>query len=90
MLLLRLHVYRPIKTLKPINYLKIVMLTSPGFFFKEANLYLRTGRAGGFHRANEVKLYLAEDTAFIAHLKSKQKLRKAAHICPKGLVSEMC
>ena len=27
------------QNLKPINYLKIVMLTSPGFFFKEANLY---------------------------------------------------
>ena len=26
--------------LKPINYLKIVMLTSPGFFFKEANLLM--------------------------------------------------
>ena len=24
----------------PINYLKIVKLTFPGFFFKEANLYI--------------------------------------------------
>ena len=39
MLLVRLHVYRFIKTLKPINYLKIVMLTSPGFSFKEAHLF---------------------------------------------------
>ena len=32
-------------------------------------LYLNTGQAGGFHRVNEVKCYLGEDTAFIAHVK---------------------
>ena len=35
-----LFVYMYIDLLKPINYLKIVMLTSPGFFFKEANLFI--------------------------------------------------
>ena len=28
------------KNLKRVNYLKIVTLTSPGFFFREANLFL--------------------------------------------------
>ena len=37
MLLVRLHVSRSIKTQ---SYLKIMMLTSPGFFFKEANLFV--------------------------------------------------
>ena len=27
------------QNLKPMNYLKIVMVTSPGFFFKEANFF---------------------------------------------------
>ena len=31
--------YKTQDYLKPVNYLKLVMLTSPGFFKKEANLY---------------------------------------------------
>ena len=34
--------------------------------------YLRMGQAGGFHGVNEVKRYLVEDTAFIAHAKGKK------------------
>ena len=34
-----LFVYMYISKIKPINYLKIFMLTSPGFFFKEAHLF---------------------------------------------------
>ena len=34
--------------------------------------FLRTGREGGFHRVNEVKRYLAEDTAFMAHVKGEK------------------
>ena len=36
--------------------------------------YLRTGQADGFPGVNEVKCYLAEDTAFIAHVKGKKYL----------------
>ena len=46
MLLVRLRVYRSIENLKPINYLKILMLTSPGFFFKEANLFIFSTQKG--------------------------------------------
>ena len=34
------YMYIDLLNLKPINYFKIVMLISPGFFFKEANFYL--------------------------------------------------
>ena len=34
--------------------------------------YLRMGQADDFHRVNEVKPYLAEDTAFIVQVKGEK------------------
>ena len=44
MLLVRLHIdYIDLLKLKAYNCLKLVMLTSPGFFFKEANFFAGSG-----------------------------------------------
>ena len=43
--------------------------------------YLKTGQAGGFHEVNEVKFYLAEDTAFIAHVKGKRHVESILIKC---------
>ena len=50
MLLVRLHIdYIDLLKLKATNYLKLVMLTYPGFFFKEANSYSSTVTGGVMH-----------------------------------------